>query len=125
MYRIDITYDTGDSFKKELGLVHTINEVSWKSISKAKKALKDIEKHYAYYMVMNKEYDAGKEDKEKAQRSAVRSKWYSKDYPEFNLYLEGDNGERVRVHVCWTGYFESLVGGDIVEEKDRQMSFRV
>ncbi len=75
-------------------------------------------------MILHKEYNAGKEDKEKAMRSNVHSKWYNKEYPVISLFLEDDNGKRVQVMAFWCGYFEHLVGVDIETEVDGKMSYR-
>ena len=122
MYRIETIY--GDSFHQEHDVSHLITEVSWKSLSQAKKALNDIKNHYHYYVILNKEWNADNDDKEKAKKSAKMSKWYDNKYPDFTIHLENDDGKRVPVQCCWTGYFESLVGAYIVPEKDEGMSFR-
>ena len=124
MYRIAITYDTGDSFHQENGVVDVISDISWATLTKAKKALKDIEHHYHYYMILHKEWNAGKEEKDKATKSSKASKWYHEEYPEFTIKLEDDKGKRVDVHCFWCGYFEHLVGADIEADEPKGMSFR-
>lgn len=125
MYVIAITYDTGDSFHQENGVVSTVEELSWTSLTKAKKALKDIEKHYYNYMILHKEWNAGKEEKDKALRSMEASKWYNKEYPEYYICLEDDKGDRVEVNCFWCGYFEHLVGADIEDDQTDGLSIRI
>ena len=133
MYGIEITYDTGDSFHQEHDVKHMLG-MTWKNMDKAKQALKDIEDHYKVYMICSKEWNAGKNDIQKARRKAMKSPWCSciceekssnRDYWQYSLLLENDEGERVDEHCAWVGYFESLVGADIVEPEDKEMSFRI
>ena len=131
-----ITYDTGDSYHHESGVKSYLEGIEWKDSKKAEKALRDIEAHYHYYMILNKEWNVDQKDKDKAIAKAKRSKWSTYDtwvskckdakiFPSTSaLLVENDKGERVEVRVFWTGYFESLVGGDIVEENDKR-SFRI
>tara|TARA_R110000824_G_scaffold12226_7_gene53652 strand:- start:61771 stop:62181 length:411 start_codon:yes stop_codon:yes gene_type:complete len=132
-YSIEITYDTGDSFHQENGLTETISKVSWDDMDKAKKALKDIEDHYHQYMIINREWNAGKKEKDEAREIAMKAPWCYKpceedtsesDYWTYGIMLEDDDGERKHVHCFWTGYFEHLVGADILENRDKEMSFR-
>ena len=124
MYKIQITYDTGDSFHQENGLMENVEGIQWKSLTKAKKALKDIEKHYHFYMMLNKEWNAGQDDKDKVTKNAKRCKWYSGDeYPYYSLLVENDKGERVPIRSFWCGYFEHLVGAEVKTAKDDSMSF--
>jgi len=44
--------------------------LSWSSIEKAKKVLKDIQAHYHLYMLLHKEWNVDNIDKEKARKSA-------------------------------------------------------
>ena len=124
MYKIEVAYDTGDSFHQEHDVKHVINEVSWNSLSAAKRALKAIEQHYHFYMILHKEWNVDKKDKDNAKRQAEQCKWYDKEYPDFIFYLEDDNGDLVKVYSRWTGYFESMVGADIITENEG-MSFRI
>lgn len=124
MYKIEITYDTGDSFHQENDVKHMIEEIKWESLEKAKQALKDIKEHYMFYMVMHKEWNVSEEQKQKAEDKAKKKSWYENEYPDFHFYLENDNGKKIKVHSCWTGYFDSLVGADIIEDKE-EFSFRM
>ena len=126
MYKVTITYDTGDSFHREDGVIEDL-EMQWVSIDKAKQALKDIEEHYFFYMMMKKEWNADKNDQKKAKKNAQGKPWYAGDrHPYYSVLLENDEGERVSKHAFWTGYFEHLVGGEVgeVEPTRDGMSFR-
>jgi hypothetical protein len=135
MYSIEITYDTGDSFHKENDVKGAVREISWKNEEKAKQAIKEIEEHYMCYMVCHKEWNADKEDIKKAREKAMKAKWCSevcddnssnRDDWNYSLMLENDDGERVNCSCFWVGYFEHLVGADIVcERHDDGRSFRV
>jgi hypothetical protein len=76
-------------------------------------------------MILHKEFDAGQKEKDKAEQQAQKQPWYDKEYPKFCLLLEDDQGERVKIHSFWIGYFETLVGGEIVNTVDDDMKFRL
>jgi len=130
MYRIKITYDTGDSFHRKDDVVEYL-KLEFKNIDKAKQALKDIEEHYYCYMIRDKEWSAGDEDKERALNRAKKSPWYYSPEKKafagswhFAILLKNDEGLRVNEHVFWTGYFEHLVGADIECTQDEGLTFR-
>ena len=116
-YKIQINYDTGDSFHNETDCTETLN-MSWDNLDKAKQALKDIKEHHEFYMFMKQTYEASKSQQEKYQRKARRKPWHcgeNKDQYEFyGLMLENDEGERVHESAFWCGYFESLNGAEII-----------
>ena len=121
MYLIQVTYDTGDSFKREDGVEQYLN-LKWENLDKAKKALKELTEHYHLYMLMEKEYNAGKKEKKEAEKKIRKAKWSSLRQNEpvrhafYSILLENDDGERVSEHCFWCGYFEHLVGLDIISE---------
>lgn len=124
MYSIMITYDTGDSFHQVHGEEHTL-PMSWSSLEKAKQALQDIQAHYHFYMILHKEWNVDKKDKEKATKFAQSRPWHSGKYAEYNILLENDEGNRVSVGTgAWCGYFENLVGADIISSPEEGLSFR-
>ena len=132
-YQIVVTYDTGDSFHQEHDVEETVN-MEWNDLDKAKQALKDIESHYHCYMICHKEWNADKKDKDQARAKAMKAPWCSdvckdnsshRDYWNYSILLENDDGERKDCHICWTGYFESMVGADIVSTPDKGLSFRI
>jgi len=122
MYKIKVTYDTGDSFHQENDVTGFL-DIEWKRKDRAKQALKDIEAHYHDYMIMNKEWNIGKEEKDAARQHAKRCKWCVKSRAyDFDfltgIMLRNDTGERVYQDTFWIGYFESLVGAEIVHEEE-------
>ena len=126
MYKIQITYDSADSFNNYDGLVDNIG-LTWKRKDMAKKALKDIEAHYHDYMILNKEYNAGKKEQDAARKHAKRCDWYntgSADYM-YGIMLKNDDGERVFEDTFWIGYFEHLVDAEIVCPEEKGMRFSV
>ena len=133
MYKIEVIYDTGDSFHRETNVRRIIDEIYWDSLDAAKQALKDIEAHYAAYKQIRYEYDMDDEDIKKVLDKAKKSPWYCHDksyglerhgFVSSLILLANDDGTREKLYCFWTGYFESLVGCDIVEDKG-ELSFRV
>jgi len=118
MYYIKITYDTGDSFNTETGLVETL-PLSWNNQEKAEQALNDIHEHYKAYYAANKEWGTTIESRKEIEDKARTKSWFRHEdngqYWEFGIMLENDEGERV---LCGTsfycGYFEYLQGAEIV-----------
>ena len=125
MYKINITYDSGDSFNHYSGLEKTIEEASWENIDAAKVALRSIQEHYRWYMICNKEWNVSEKEKKSATQKARQKDWYYEQYPDVAMYLLDDKGEKFHVSTFWCGYFESLVGADIVSDGPSDMSFRL
>lgn len=129
MYSVKIIYDTGDSFHRTDGVEEIIRDISWTKLEKAKQALRDIQAHYHLYMILYKEWNVDKADKEKAIKFAKSQPWYHtgerERYDYFYVMLENDDGDRVKVYTAsWCGFFESLVGADIVLAPEDGFSFR-
>lgn len=123
MYKIKITYDTGDSFHQEHGLTEHL-KMKWSNLDKAKQALRDIEAHYKHYLIMHKEWNADQKDKDKSKKKAEKMPWYDREYPDFTIHLENDSGNREQEHCFWCGYFESLVGVDVESDPEEGLSLR-
>lgn len=143
MYKIKLIYNTGDSFHSQDGVEeflkrsYTDGDFTWKNEEKAIIALRDIKSHYEYVRVMEKWCCSSKEEKQEAVKRAKLTKWayydsipsrgkknknnFSEIPSTNNLRIEDDSGNRIDVHCFWTGYFDTLVGGDIVNESE---SFR-
>jgi len=117
-YAVKIIYDTGDTFHNEYGLERTL-DIEWNNIEKAKQAIKDIENHYKNFMHLKYNYSVSKAEMKKIREKLPKYPWYKKPdscgYWELTIMLENDEGERVYESAFWTGYFESLVGAEIVE----------
>jgi len=117
-YAVKIIYDTGDTFHNEYGLERTL-DIEWNNIEKAKQAIKDIENHYKNFMHLKYNYSVSKAEMKKIREKLPKYPWYKKPdscgYWELTIMLENDEGERVYESAFWTGYFESLVGAEIIE----------
>lgn len=127
-YSIEITYDTGDTFHNEYGLTRTL-DIQWNNIEKAKQAIKDIENHYKNHIHLRCNYSVSKEEMKKIKEKLPKYPWYKKPdssgYWELYILLETDEGNRVVESAFWTGYFESLVGAEVKENKDPELSFKL
>jgi hypothetical protein len=131
-YQIIITYQTGDSFSSEertspLGM-------EWTSLDRAKEALQAINEHYILYMLLNKSWDADKDQQEAALAVARTKPWFNPpkskrdmDSWEFQLGVPSDSGSYEFISPFWCGHFESLWNAEIkvVEGSDgMKINFR-
>lgn len=119
MYKIKITYDTGDSFKTERGLEDYI-EGSWNNLDVVTENLNRIKEHYQYYELCT-EYNFGKSKKQvdRLIKEYEEKDWYAGDANDciYSLKLLTDEGVEYTVSAHqWCGYFESLVGAEVVVE---------
>jgi len=101
MYTININYQTGSSFHTE-DCEEKIG-CCWESKDLARKALKAIREHYKVFNSRGFRDNRTEKDKNK---EASKFDWYDEEYPEYNLQLEVDSGEKVRISAFWIGYFE-------------------
>jgi len=115
-YQILIDYETGDSFNSERreGMLN----ITWQNVDIAKENLVRIKEHYAWYDYMNDNYGQYKYKNKIPQRPA----WHDNKH-DFSVKLKMDNGGEMDMSAFWCGYFETLYGASIVEEKDSDMSF--
>lgn len=118
-YKIKITYDTGDSFKTERGLEEFI-EGSWQNLDIVTENLNRIKEHYEYYELCTG-YNFGKSEKEVGRliKEYENKEWYAGHANDcvYSLKLLLDDGTEYTVSAYqWCGYFESLVGAEIVQE---------
>lgn len=149
MYKINISYSTGDSF----GSHNTTDflDLTWKDLNIAKENLVYIKEHYEMYQSLNgysrksiNYFDLNK-DKDwfvympklfcKSQNRAIDENqkdrfpddWeYRPDqyYAECCLKLKADNGNFMQMTAFWCGYFECLNEIEIVpDESDMKISF--
>lgn len=151
MYKIKVSYSTGNSF----GSHDTDDylELSWKDLDIAKENLIYIKEHYDMYMALNG-YASRKskgsqlelnKDKDwfvnvpklycisqnraidENQKERYKDDWeYRVDeyYAESALKLKADNGNYMQMSAFWCGYFESLQEVEIVLDKsDMKISF--
>ena len=130
-YYIKITYDTGNSFHHEIDVVSSIKELSWNNLEIAKKNLKYINDHYRYlqdctgYGCLNFSKKELQDKKDKAKKSP----WFDglldwDKTSENSIFLENDEGGKVRISTFWTGYFETL-GCAEIESRDNDSDMKV
>lgn len=116
MYRIEYTYNTGDSFgsNKETEVL----EIEFPSLELAKKALKDIKDHYEFYRDSRGYHNYRKTPGEVAnnlEASKLKS-WYVNTYPENCLKVLIDEEKYYQFQAPWCGYFESLISAKIIDD---------
>lgn len=124
MYKIKITYDTGDSFHTEHD-VEGLVEASWNNLDIAKENLQRIKEHWQYYKTLHKHSFYGDDVERKKLEQEEKTKcWYVKKY-DFVLKLKTDEGNEFQYNTFWCGYFERLNHAEIIEEqaKDYGLSF--
>ena len=112
MYKINISYQTGDSF----GTQQAKDEVghAWADLDTVKANLKRIEEHYAWQQYEGAHHWYGDE-------VPTKPDWLGEPpykYGSIPLILlkdpvDGVSEEIVMHHPFWTGYFETLYGASI------------
>lgn len=129
MYDIRIKYRTGNSFDSE-DCIGALNG-SW-NIETAKENLKRIKAHYEAHQNRNNYYSLGSHKKAEEHFEELKKEpWFPANNNElyraweFKIRLKENDGSSKEYHVFWTGYFETLYGGEIVSVKDDDMSFEV
>lgn len=119
MYRIKLTYDTGDSFHNEYGLEETLG-VSWSTLELAEENLNRIKEHYEFVKADEiYRWDLTNKEIRKKKEEAKNQRWYRNeyDYPEGSVILILDNGEEfVQSASFYCGYFESLTCAEIIQD---------
>ena len=110
MYTIAIDYQTGDSFHTEDVQGEEIG-CAWESKELAQKALQAIKEHHEIF-------DSSLENKTR-RKKAKKHAWYAAKFPEYALYLEVDDGSKVKISTFWEGYFEQLHGAEIVSDSTK------
>lgn len=118
MYTIKINYQTGGSFSTED--TENIIGCAWESKKLARKGLQAIKDHYSIYK--SRSFSDKRSYKEK-DKEASKFDWYDKDYSEYNLLLEIDDGTKQEISAFWLGYFEHLYSAEIVYEGDTEDKF--
>lgn len=121
MYKIKVTYDTGSSFGHEYGLEAYLN-YEWKDLDRAKESLKRIHDHYEAYVLIDRLKWLTETELSKKMGDIKKEPWFTRGdskYWKWNVTLLGDDGPFVHSTGIWCGYFESLVGAEIVDESMR------
>ena len=116
MFKILITYDTGNSFGTEEGLESYLDG-EWKILETATENLNRIREHYEYYKAV-KNYHFSKREKDEAKKIielAPKQRWYADNVEEliYSLKLVTDVGVEYQCSAFWCGYFEHLVSAEI------------
>lgn len=124
-YNILITYDTGDTFHQDDG-VETIVELNC-DLKTAEENLNRIREHYKYCDKLNKigSWFETKEGLKKLEKDLPKQPWYTGKYWEYSIKLINSDGEEFEQRVCWTGYFERLVCGEVVPVEESLPKFEV
>ena len=108
MYDIEVSYKTGNSFGSEEITERLGGE--WKTIEAAKRALDDIRAHWEYYYWREK-HPFLREPKEMEPPTCCRGE---EDDPLPALALTLDNSNEWIFVPQWIGYFERLIGAEVV-----------
>ncbi|MFP4457863.1 MAG: hypothetical protein ACLFPS_09435 [Clostridia bacterium] len=118
MYKIKVSYQTGDSFHTEDD--ETILEYGWENIDVVTQNLKRIREHYEMYQEMADRYHASfKEMKRKYGKKdwfvdGVKSIADQEFIASHTLYLYLDDGSKFQYSCEWCGYFERLYGAEVL-----------
>ena len=119
-YKIKITYDTGNSFRKEEGKIDFL-DLEFTDLEIAKDNLRRIKEHYLAYMLIKNEWDIREKDRKREIIKAESQDWYVSGRNgewEYIINLFNNKGETVQEQVFWAGYFESLVCAEIVSDDE-------
>jgi hypothetical protein len=114
-YTIELEYYTGDTFSTNL--TTSSLEITWENLEKAKEALERIKIHDEAYRKAESCY-AKKEDQEAFKNTPGYT-------GEYTIKLPMDDGSEQPVYLFWQGYFDKLVGGEIIPSPDYGLSFTV
>lgn len=101
MYKIKVTYKTGDSFstRDTEGLIEHV----WTNLEVAKQNLKRIQEHYAWY-----------ESTRFSFRTELPKPSFAHPEHEWSLKLLHDDGQEFDYGSFWIGMFETLYGLEII-----------
>lgn len=152
MYRIKISYSTGNSLGSEDTWDYL--ELTWKNLDIAKENLQRIKEHYTLYEGVDG-YRTNKpkhtlikecvdkpwfvnepklfcistnnaiDEKYKAKVGADNWEYRPEEYAAcYNLKLKADNGNEMRMRAFWCGYFEQLHEAEIeIDDSDMRIKF--
>lgn len=113
MYKIEISYKTGDSFSSHDAT--TILECTFKDLNVAKENLQRIKIHQEYYNSINRSY--------KLHNVIKPNCWIDSKYGDDSgsLRLITDNGTEFIIDPFWQGYFERLNAAEIISSNHYDM----
>jgi len=117
MYQIKVSYQTGDSFGSSE--TDTTLDMEWNNIEVAKSNLIRIEEHYELYeLENNSHYSLRKQDKDSRIKELQSRDWFRTSQSDkkghWSLFLLLDDRKMYVQSVSWCGYFESLIGAEII-----------
>jgi len=118
MYKIKVSYQTGDSFGTED--VEMTLDFDWTDINVVTQNLKRIKEHYEMYQEMAESYHAPfKEMKKKYGKKDWfvdnnGNTWDPAGTASRSLCLYLDDGAKFNYSCPWCGYFETLYGAEII-----------
>lgn len=104
MFKIRITYNTGDSFHTETREEEV--EGVWEDIHVVAENLERIKQHWQYYVQEETLYFGNKIKKP----SFVEK---DKEYGVITLYFKTDEGKEYKYLPFWIGYFEKLQKAEV------------
>ncbi len=107
-YTVKVVFETGDSYGSEI--TEDCIEMSWNNKELAQQAMRDIVDHEEF---AQDKYAEG------AEEEYSNKLWWCDEYSGFVLKLETDSGDRHKVTVPWTGYFESIISARVISTDDK------
>ncbi len=125
-YKIKVVYQTGDTFRSHE--TEDVLDFSWSNIDIAKKNLKHINEHYKLYMMIDKDWNLGREEQNVKILEASKKPWFynkEKQYWKYQIGLEKDDGTIEFISTSWCGYFESLWSAEIIIEEDKDNDMKI
>lgn len=117
-YKIKVEYSTGNSYGSED--TESFIDLEWDNLDIAKENLQAIKEHWGFY----REY-GGHWFSNHKEKKDYSGKWW---YPEIDgvigadnihhcMKLKADNGKTMQQWNFWCGYFEYLIGAEIVTDE--------
>ena len=109
MYKIEITYITGNSFNTYEN--SDFIELTWDNLDKAKECIKRIKNHYEFYQKHSDLYH-------RPNMNLPIGVIWDDEYRMVLLSLITDDNEEYKYCSFWTGYFETLIKAEIIFENE-------
>lgn len=98
-YLLYVIYNTGDSFGCDEGLIEFVGLYKDRDI--AEENARRIKEHYSIYRKLNARFGVTEKQRRLYQREY-------KHFNSFSVTLINEDQREYRIHVPWTGYFESV-----------------
>ena len=120
MFRININYDTGDSFRQFMG-EEGLLEYDFNTPELAKEAIDRIKEHYEWYQSLHHNYSWGPKPQPKPKWHNIgfnKSQVEEENMLNLNVWSGKENKVvEVIFWPFWIGYFESLNYAEIVGDR--------